>query len=149
MTIPEACQLILQTANLGTDGPAVLTLDMGQPVAIRELAEQMIRLAGKRPGIDIAIEYTGLRPGEKLHETIFHPAERYTPSDSARVHQSEPRASDPAAVSRLLDRLDTLLANGGDAQGCRQYLREAVLDYRPEDEKIVPLAISARLQATR
>ena len=50
---------------------------MGEPVPIRLLAEQMIRLAGKQPGRDIAIVYTGLRPGEKLHETLFHADERY------------------------------------------------------------------------
>ncbi|MGH8075762.1 MAG: polysaccharide biosynthesis protein, partial [Lysobacter sp.] len=64
MTIPEACQLILQASSIGTH-EAVYTLDMGEPVPIRLLAEQMIRLAGKQPGRDIAIVYTGLRPGEK------------------------------------------------------------------------------------
>ncbi|HEY6941225.1 nucleoside-diphosphate sugar epimerase/dehydratase, partial [Dokdonella sp.] len=77
MTIPEACQLILQAAVLGQGGE-IFALDMGEPVKIRDLAEQMIRLAGKHEGSDIAIVYTGLRPGEKLFEELFHPQERYT-----------------------------------------------------------------------
>jgi len=71
MTIPEACQLIMQAAVMGRGGE-VFVLDMGEPVKIAFLAEQMIRLSGKRPGEDIAIEYVGLRPGEKLNEELFY-----------------------------------------------------------------------------
>jgi FlaA1/EpsC-like NDP-sugar epimerase len=74
MTIPEACQLILVAAALGK-GSEVFVLDMGEPVKIAYLAEQMIALAGKTPGEDIEIVYTGLRPGEKLREELFHPSE--------------------------------------------------------------------------
>jgi FlaA1/EpsC-like NDP-sugar epimerase len=76
MTIPEACQLILQAAVLGR-GSEIYALDMGEPVRIRYLAEQMILLAGKVPDRDIAIVYTGLRPGEKLFEELFHEQESY------------------------------------------------------------------------
>src|SRR5690606_26639635 len=79
MTIPEACQLIMQSVAIGSRD-AIYTLDMGEPVSIRLLAEQMIRLAGKQPDKDVAIVYTGLRPGEKLHETLFHADERYRPT---------------------------------------------------------------------
>jgi FlaA1/EpsC-like NDP-sugar epimerase len=71
MTIPEACQLIMQAAVIGQGGE-IFVLDMGEPVKIRYLAEQMIRLAGREPGRDVAIEYTGLRPGEKLFEELFY-----------------------------------------------------------------------------
>ncbi|MGQ4583565.1 polysaccharide biosynthesis protein [Lysobacter sp. F60174L2] len=91
MTIPEACQLILQASAIGTH-EAIYTLDMGQPVPIRLLAEQMIRLAGKQPGRDVAITYTGLRPGEKLHETLFHADERYRATAHPKILQAEPRA---------------------------------------------------------
>lgn len=74
MTIPEACQLILQTAVMGKGGE-IFVLDMGEPVKIRYLAEQMIRLSGKEPGVDIEVTYTGLRPGEKLYEELFHEKE--------------------------------------------------------------------------
>ena len=71
MTIPEACQLIMQAAVIGQGGE-VFVLDMGEPIKIRYLAEQMIRLSGKRPGYDIPIVYSGLRPGEKLYEELFY-----------------------------------------------------------------------------
>ena len=71
MTIPEACQLILEAGAVGKGGE-VFVLDMGEPIKISYLAEQMIVLAGKTPGEDIEIQYTGLRPGEKLFEELFH-----------------------------------------------------------------------------
>ncbi len=71
MTIPEACQLILQAGAMG-EGGEIFVLDMGTPIKILYLAEQMIRLSGKKPGGDIDIQFTGLRPGEKLHEELFH-----------------------------------------------------------------------------
>jgi FlaA1/EpsC-like NDP-sugar epimerase len=74
MTIPEACQLILQSLAIGKGGE-IFVLDMGEPIKIKFLAEQMIRFSGKKPGEDIEIHYTGLRPGEKLHEELFHPTE--------------------------------------------------------------------------
>ncbi len=84
MTIPEASQLILQAAVLGNGGE-IFALDMGEPVQIRYLAEQMIRLAGKQPERDIAIVYTGLRPGEKLFEELFHPHENYQSTTHAKI----------------------------------------------------------------
>jgi FlaA1/EpsC-like NDP-sugar epimerase len=74
MTIPEAVGLILQAGAMG-EGGEIFVLDMGEPVLIRDLAEQMIRLSGLIPGKDIDIVYTGLRPGEKLFEEIFHERE--------------------------------------------------------------------------
>jgi len=74
MTIPEASQLILQAMVTG-EGGEIFMLDMGEPITITYLAEQMIRLAGKKPGRDIEIKYTGLRPGEKLFEELFHASE--------------------------------------------------------------------------
>ena len=149
MTIPEACQLILQTSNLSAESAMVLTLDMGQPVAIRELAEQMIRLAGKRPGVDVAIEYIGLRPGEKLHETIFHPEESYSRTANARVLRAEPRPVDMARMLKVLEQLDILLQTAQDDRSFKVFLRETVHSYRPEDEKIVVLPLPHRQQAQR
>ena len=74
MTIPEACQLIMASTALGKGGD-VFVLDMGEPLRIVYLAEQMIRLSGKVPGKDIAIEFIGSRPGEKLSEELIHPGE--------------------------------------------------------------------------
>jgi FlaA1/EpsC-like NDP-sugar epimerase len=75
MTIPEASQLIMQASVIGKGGE-IFVLDMGEPVKICFLAEQMIRLSGKEPGEDIEISYTGLRPGEKLYEELFHDSEQ-------------------------------------------------------------------------
>ena len=140
MTIPEACQLILQTTNLSVSTASVFTLDMGQPVAIRELAEQMIRLAGKHPGTDIAIEYTGLRPGEKLHETVFHPEERYSHTANTRVLRSELRSVDAVVMNRTLERLDGLLNESHDDEAFKAFLRETVHDYRPVGENVVSIS---------
>ncbi|MEO5622171.1 MAG: nucleoside-diphosphate sugar epimerase/dehydratase [Dokdonella sp.] len=90
MTIPEACQLILQASVLGKGGE-IFVLDMGEPVKIRDLAEQMIRLAGKHEGGDIAIVYSGLRPGEKLFEELFHPQEHYSDTEHAKILLAQPR----------------------------------------------------------
>jgi FlaA1/EpsC-like NDP-sugar epimerase len=90
MTIPEACQLILQTASIGKGGE-IFALDMGEPVKIRDLAEQMIRLAGKKPGSEIPIVYTGLRAGEKLFEELFHPLENYSATTHAKIFLAQHR----------------------------------------------------------
>ena len=79
MTIPEASQLIMQAGAVGRGGE-IYVLDMGMPINIRYLAEQMILLSGKIPGKEIAIEYIGLRPGEKLHEKLFHEEEELKPT---------------------------------------------------------------------
>ena len=90
MSIPEAGQLILQAAALGKGGE-IFALDMGQSIKIRDLAEHMIRLSGKKPGHDIAIVYTGMRAGEKLSEELFHPQENYTRTQHAKIFLAQPQ----------------------------------------------------------
>lgn len=90
MTIPEACQLILQASSLGNGGE-IFALDMGEPVKIRDLAEQMIRLAGKKPGTEIPIVYTGLRAGEKLFEELFHALENYSETAHRKIFLAQHR----------------------------------------------------------
>jgi len=80
MTIPEAVQLVLQAVYMGNGGD-IFVLKMGRPVKIRELAEKLIILAGKTPGRDIAIEYIGLREGEKMYEELFNEGEGSKPSE--------------------------------------------------------------------
>jgi len=87
MTIPEASQLIMQAAVIG-DGGEIFVLDMGEPVKISYLAEQMIRLSGKIPGEDIKIVFTGLRPGEKLYEELFYEQEDHRPTSHDKILQA-------------------------------------------------------------
>ena len=126
MTIPEACQLILQAAVLG-EGGEIFVLDMGEPVKIQYLAEQMIRLANKAPGRDISIVYSGLRPGEKLFEELFHPQESYQDTRHAKIFLAQPR-------SMSWELLNAQLRNG--AQGVRDYdedvLRRCMSSLLPE-----------------
>jgi len=129
MTIPEACQLILQALSMPEPDAVVYTLDMGKPVAIGELAEQMIRLAGKRPGIDIQIRYIGLRPGEKLHETLFHPDETYTQTENPRVLEAKPRPIDITHFLELTELLAQSLRHGDNDVQLLALLREAVPEY--------------------
>ena len=70
MSIPEACQLVMQAGSMGSGGE-LFVLDMGDPVKIFDLATDMIRLSGFKPGVDIQIKFTGLRPGEKLYEELL------------------------------------------------------------------------------
>jgi FlaA1/EpsC-like NDP-sugar epimerase len=129
MTIPEACQLILQASAIGTH-EAVYTLDMGEPVPIRVLAEQMIHLAGKQPGRDVAIVYTGLRPGEKLHETLFHSDERYRATQHPKILQAEPRKVAGAEVDAAISALRDACARY-DLAALSSLLREAVPEFEP------------------
>jgi FlaA1/EpsC-like NDP-sugar epimerase len=103
MTIPEACQLILQTASIGRGGE-IFALDMGEPVKIRDLAEQMIRLAGKKPGSEIPIVYTGLRSGEKLFEELFHPLENYSATTHAKIFLAQHREVSWDLLQALLNK---------------------------------------------
>ncbi|MBS0224769.1 MAG: polysaccharide biosynthesis protein [Proteobacteria bacterium] len=130
MTIPEACLLILQAAAIGSH-EAVYTLDMGSPVAIRQLAEQMIRLAGKQPGRDIAIIYTGLRPGEKLHETLFHSEEQYRRTAHPKILQGIAR---PVDVAMLEDRSRAIrkASDDYDLDALIELLRDTVPEFEPE-----------------
>ncbi|MCU0988536.1 MAG: polysaccharide biosynthesis protein, partial [Xanthomonadales bacterium] len=93
MTISEASQLIMQAAVLGSGGE-IYVLDMGEPVKITYLAEQLIRLSGKEPGRDIQIVYTGLRPGEKLFEELFHELEPYEQTQHEKIFLAHPRQAD-------------------------------------------------------
>lgn len=90
MTIPEACQLIMQAETVGKGGE-VFVLDMGEPVKIVYLAEQMIRLSGKVPGKDIPIEFVGLRPGEKLYEELFHHEEQLMETGYSKLRLAKAR----------------------------------------------------------
>ncbi|MEO6155565.1 MAG: nucleoside-diphosphate sugar epimerase/dehydratase, partial [Thermomonas sp.] len=129
MTIPEACQLILQASAIGAQ-QAVYTLDMGEPVSIRMLAEQMIRLAGKQPGRDVAIEYIGLRVGEKLHETLFHVDERYSATCHPKILQAMPRGVSSERIELAVKTLREA-SDSYDLERLSAALRDAVPEFKP------------------
>ena len=111
MTVREAVELVLQASALSPDGDTrgkIFVLDMGEPIKIVDLAHQMIRLAGLRPDHDIAIEFTGLRPGEKLHEELFHPAEPLIPTASPAIRLAAPRTADYAILARAIEELEEM-----------------------------------------
>jgi len=120
MTVREAVGLVLQASVLGTgdaDLPAahqggIFVLDMGAPVKIVDLARQVIRLAGLHPDKDVEIRFTGLRPGEKLHEELFHGQEPPVPTGHAGLLMAAPRTADPAIVGRALDEIAAACRGG-------------------------------------
>ena len=105
MTIPEASQLILQASSMGRGGE-IFVLDMGEPVKIAYLADQLIRLSGKQPGEDIEIEYTGLRPGEKLYEELFHESEKLAGTTHPKILLANSRSMDFSEMQKYLDQLE-------------------------------------------
>ena len=119
MTVREAVGLVLQASVVGCgdaslrDG-GIFVLDMGEPVKIVDLARQMIRLAGLRPDEDVQIRFTGLRPGEKLFEELFHGREPATPTGHPGLLMATPRTADPAIVGRAIDEIATACRDGDE-----------------------------------
>ncbi len=109
MTVREAVELVLQAATLGVSLEdrleCIFVLDMGQPVRILDLALQMIKLAGLKPYEDIKITYTGLRPGEKLYEELFHFSENAVKTTHESIFLASPRFTDMATLRKALDPL--------------------------------------------
>lgn len=104
MTIPEAVRLVLQASAIG-DGGEVFVLDMGEPVKILDLARRMINLYGYRPGIDMDIRFTGLRPGEKLYEELFNPDEKIYKTAHPRINKAVPEI---CVGPEMLEAIDSL-----------------------------------------
>jgi FlaA1/EpsC-like NDP-sugar epimerase len=134
MTIREAVQLVLQASALGDSDTAlmgrVFALDMGSPVKIADLARQMIRLAGLQPEKDVEIKFTGLRPGEKLFEEIFHSSERIEPTSVPRVNVASPRTHHQlSAFSLVFDALEQACLCGREGDAIR-LLRTIVPEYQ-------------------
>jgi FlaA1/EpsC-like NDP-sugar epimerase len=129
MTIPEAAQLVLQAAATGTGGQIYL-LDMGEPVKIVDLARQMITLSGFRPGEDIDIVFTGVRPGEKLFEELRTEGENVEPTVHPKILVWESRPIDWDEVGRGLDEL-AVLENSDDPEAIATTLRKLVPEYEP------------------
>ena len=113
MTIAEAASLIVLAGGVGSGGE-IFVLDMGQPVKIVDLAREMIRLAGLEPERDIAIEFTGIRPGEKLHEGLWEEAEKPESTHHEKLLQSRRAPISAAWLRDELDAVESLLAGGDE-----------------------------------
>ena len=107
MTIPEACRLVMEAATMST-GNQIFVFDMGESVKIDDLARRMIRLAGFTPDEDIKIEYSGLRPGEKLYEEVLSDHENTLPTDHSRIRIAKVREYDYAEALVSTDELEHL-----------------------------------------
>jgi len=134
MTVREAVELVLQAAalELATEGGrgGITVLDMGEPVKIVDLARQMIRLAGLVPEKDVRIVFTGLRPGEKLYEELFHDAEALEPTAVPTLRRARPRTTDLALLARGLDELEAA-ARSRDTAATKRILSRLVPEYAP------------------
>ena len=148
MTVREAVELVLQAAALAPQPETsefrgkICVLDMGEPVRIVDLAEQMIRLAGLRPGRDIEIEFVGLRPGEKLHEELFHADEPLMRTKSPAIRLAAPRTADYGVLARSIDEIEEA-ARQRREERMLQLLERLVPEYRRQSPE--PLgAIASR-----
>ena len=131
MTIRESCQLILQASVVEEEG-GIYVLDMGDPVRIDYLAEQMIRLSGKEPGKDIEIQYVGLRPGEKLYEELFYDDEAKETTAHNKVFRARHASADRRRVRQLVARLEQSL-DTADERDIKLMLAELVPQYKDGD----------------
>jgi len=129
MTIPEASQLVLQAATMGKGGE-IFVLDMGEPVKIVDLARELIRLSGLRPGIDIDIVFTGTRPGEKLFEDLSTKGEDMVPTGHEKIFVWRNRPCDSEQIRAILDKLQKALVSTADNEIVRA-LCEVVPEFRP------------------
>jgi FlaA1/EpsC-like NDP-sugar epimerase len=139
MTIPEAVQLVIRAGDLGAGTGEVFVLEMGEPVKIVELAQNMIRLAGYEPDKDIAIEFTGRRPGEKLHEELFNSDERQQATSADKIVRAVRNAPlDPEWVSEAVARLEQLVREGDEA-----HLAETTVDLVKDRRQTTALDVDA------
>ncbi len=147
MTVREAVGLVLQASVLGTGDAAypaaseggIFVLDMGEPVKIVDLARQMIRLAGLRPDQDIEIRFTGLRPGEKLYEELFHGKEPPVPTGHPGLLMAAPRTADPAIVGRAMDEI-AAACRGGQERLALTLLGRLIPEFEHNAEGLLPMA---------
>ncbi len=128
MTIPEAVSLVLQ-AGYYAKGGEIFILDMGEPVKIDTMARNLIRLSGYEPDVDIKIEYTGLRPGEKLYEELLMKEEGLQDTDNKLIHIGKPIEMDDAVFKKQLDRLEA--AYKEETPNMKEIVAEIIPTYRP------------------
>ncbi|MGI9227746.1 MAG: polysaccharide biosynthesis protein, partial [Gammaproteobacteria bacterium] len=141
MSIPEAVSLILQAASIGQGGE-VFVLDMGKPIKIYDLARQMIRLSGNDPEEDIKIEIIGLRPGEKLHEELFHETEDFIGTKHPKILLADSRKVDWNQFSLQLNDLANACAEN-DIELIITLLKVIIPEYRANQVHTTDAIITA------
>lgn len=129
MTVQEAVQLVLHASTLAKCKDLFM-LDMGKPVPILELAENLIRLNGLEPNVDVSIEFSGLRPGEKLHEELLLKSEGFEPTTLPKVLRVRTKCTEPAWLAEKFQRFEELLQKGDD-NSLLDWLTKCVAEYRP------------------
>lgn len=131
MTIPEACQLVLEAGTIGNGGE-IFVFDMGMPVKIADLAKKMIRLSGLEPGVDIKIEYTGLRPGEKLYEELLNDEELVKPTSHDKIMIANVREYDYDEMLPMYNKLFEYGKSNQDYLVVRT-MKEMVPEYKSQN----------------
>ena len=132
MTIPEAVSLVIE-AGLYAKGGEIFVLDMGEPVKILDLAENLIRLSGYTPYEDIQIQFTGLRPGEKLYEELLMDEEGLTDTENKMIHIGKPIEIDEDKFIHQLEALKKVTEQEPD--NIRKIIKEIVPTYNPQEQK--------------
>jgi FlaA1/EpsC-like NDP-sugar epimerase len=127
MTIPEAVSLVLQ-ASYYANGGEIFVLEMGEPVKIDDMARNLIRLSGFTPDVDIKIEYTGLRPGEKLYEEMLMDEEGMKETENKLIHIGRPIEMDDAWFVEKLKELNE--ASNRESDEIKRLVSEVVPTYR-------------------
>jgi FlaA1/EpsC-like NDP-sugar epimerase len=128
MTIPEACQLVLEAGSMGNGGE-IFVFDMGQPVAISDLAKKMIRLYGLIPNIDVNITYSGLRPGEKLYEELLNDQENTTQTYHDKILIAKVREVSLELVKQCTVELEVILTTSNDEMQLVRKMKQLVPEY--------------------
>jgi len=133
MTIPEACQLVLEAGAMGSGGE-IFIFDMGDSVKIIDLARQMITLSGFEPDRDIQIEITGLRPGEKLYEELLNDLENTLPTHHPQIKRAQVRSNDVGLVSEQINALVALF-NRQDNDALVQKIKSIVPEFKSNNSE--------------
>ena len=144
MTAREAVQLLLQASALGAkeESGGVYALDLGKPIKIVDLARQMIRLAGLTPDEDIEIVFTGLRPGEKRNESLFHPGEPMLVTETPGIFEARLRSADVALIRRRLDQLASAARDRRTADALA-LMAALVPEYQPSESVLSDVPATA------
>ena len=141
MTIPEACRLVMEAATMST-GNQIFVFDMGDSVKIDDLARRMIRLAGFTPDKDIMVEYTGLRPGEKLYEELLSNKENTVPTEHSRIRIAKVREYDYSIAASVLSKLEHL-ANNVEITEMVRLMKQTIPEYISQNSRFEELDSNA------